>query len=79
MDKTEKELNQKIMEVTSLISERYPELYVQLEELRDTLTNKEHPEVNDRALADYYESLKSMLKRYIEEKDKGDLHILKRL
>jgi predicted house-cleaning noncanonical NTP pyrophosphatase (MazG superfamily) len=78
MDKKEKELNQKIMEITTMISEKYPELYVQLEEMRDTLTNKVHPEVNEVSLEEYYESLMSMVKRYLEERNKSDLQILKR-
>jgi hypothetical protein len=79
MDTTEKELNRKIYVVTNMIQEDYPELYVQLEEFRDTLTLKEHPQVNIETLANYYESLKSMVQKYIEEKDKDALFKLKHL
>jgi hypothetical protein len=79
MDNTEKELTKKIFEITNMIQEKYPELYVQLEELRETLTMKEHPEVNAENLASYYESLKTMVQRYLEEKDKDGLYKLKHL
>ncbi|MBA3898957.1 MAG: hypothetical protein H0X62_01915 [Bacteroidetes bacterium] len=79
MEMTEKELTKKIFEVTNLIQEDYPELYERLDEFTDTLTTKEHPEVNAKALENYYESLKTMLQKYIEEKDKDDLFKLKNL
>jgi hypothetical protein len=79
MNNIEKELTNKIYEITNMIQEKYPELYVQLEEFRDTLTTQEHPEVNVETLANYYESLKSMVQNYIEQKDKDDLFKLNHL
>lgn len=76
MKTSENELNKKILELTTLIQERYPELYIHIGEFTETLTNKNHPEANVKALSEYYESLKSMTKKYLEEKDKKELHIL---
>lgn len=76
MEASENELNKKILELTTLIQQKYPELYIHIGELTDTLTTKEHPEANIKTLSKYYESLKSMTKKYIEEKDKNELHIL---
>ncbi|MBA3898958.1 MAG: hypothetical protein H0X62_01920 [Bacteroidetes bacterium] len=79
MDTVEKELTSKIFEITNMIQEDYPELYIHLEEFRDTLTMKEHPKVDIETLADYYETLKTVAQKYIEEKDKNDLYKLNHL
>ncbi|MDQ3192805.1 MAG: hypothetical protein M3Q58_14515 [Bacteroidota bacterium] len=76
METRENQINKKILALTSLIKERYPELYIHLEEFNETMTTSEHPDVNIKALEDYYESLKSMAEKYIEEKDKKELSIL---
>ncbi len=76
METKENELNKKILALTTLIKERYPELYIHFGEFNETLTTNEHPEINIKALEDHYQSLKSMTKKYLEEKDKNELHIL---
>lgn len=62
---SEKELNSKILEITMTIKEKYPELYENLEEMPVTIPDIENPEINIKNLKTYYESLKSLLKKYI--------------
>jgi hypothetical protein len=86
MDPAEKALTDKIMKLTTLIQERYPELVYELEEYNyytggevEPQQLKENPEVNLVSLSNYYDSLKSLLKKYLEEKDKKDLYVLNHL
>jgi hypothetical protein len=64
---SEKELNSKILEITMTIREKYPELYEHLGEMPVTIPNIENPEINNKNLRDYYDSLKSILKNYVHE------------
>jgi hypothetical protein len=64
---SEKELNSKILEITMTIREKYPEIYEHLGEMPVTIPNIENPEINNRNLRDYYDSLKSILKNYVHE------------
>ncbi|MBA4319582.1 MAG: hypothetical protein C0412_14365 [Flavobacterium sp.] len=64
--KTEKELNTAILEITMKIKEQFPELSKYILEMPVTIPNMENPEINRKALQDYYNSLKIMLKDYIE-------------
>lgn len=64
---SEKELNSKILEITVSIREKYPELYEHLGEMPVTIPNIENPEINNKNLSDYYDSLKSILKNYEHE------------
>jgi hypothetical protein len=86
MNPAEKALTEKILKITTLIQERYPELVYELEEYNYYVAGeaepqemKENPEVNISSLSAYYESLKSLLENYLEEKDKKDLYTLKHL
>jgi hypothetical protein len=76
---TKEDIHNKILKLTVLIQEKYPELYSGLGELRDTITNKEFPEVNEENLGKYYESLRALVERYIEEKDKKNLYQIKHI
>jgi hypothetical protein len=64
--KTEKELNTAILEITMKIKVQSPELSKYILEMPVTIPNMENPEINRKALQDYYNSLKIMLKDYIE-------------
>lgn len=64
---TEKKLNEDILKITMLIKEKYPELSKYLEEMTETIPDQNHPEVTSRNLAAYYESLQTMLKKYVIE------------
>jgi hypothetical protein len=64
---SEKELNSKILEITMTIREKYPELYEHLGEMPVTIPNIENPEINNKNLREYYDSLKSILKNYEHE------------
>lgn len=61
------ELNSRIMEVTMKIKEKYPELTKYIEELPVTIPNEENPKVNLQSLQKYYETLNSILNKYIME------------
>ena len=62
-----KELIDKILKLTVLIQEKYPQLLDYLDEVQDTLPVLDHPEVNEQALAKYYQTLDEMLKDYLLE------------
>lgn len=64
---SEKELNSKIMEITRTIQEKYPELYEHLGEMPVTVPDVENAEINNKDLRAYYDSLKSLLKNYVDE------------
>ena len=61
------ELTDKILKITVLIQEKYPQLSKYLAEVEETLPRLEHPEVNEAALAHYYQTLDEMLKDYLLE------------
>jgi two-component system OmpR family response regulator len=63
----EKEFNSKILKVTMLIMEKYPELSKYIEEMPETIPNENDPEITLRNLKSYYTSLDSILKKYILE------------
>ena len=86
MKPDERKLIQKIVELTALIQEKYPELSNELEEYsfytggeEEQLKMHEHPEVNCRSLTSYLDSLKEVLKKYISEKGKKDLYVIDHL
>ena len=62
---TEKELNSKILEITMTIKDKYPELYENIEEMPVTIPDIKKLEINNKNLRAYYDSLKSLLKKYI--------------
>lgn len=67
MMETVKELNAKIMEITLLIQKKYPELSKYLKEMPITIPNKKNLEIMNKNLKEYYESLESILKKYVFE------------
>jgi hypothetical protein len=64
--KTERELDAAILELTMKIKEQHPELSKYILEMPVTIPNVENPEINRKTLQDYYNSLRTMLKDYIE-------------
>ena len=61
--KTEKELNEKIMSLTSKIRENRPELIKYLDEMPITIPTESDPEITLKILKDYIESLKNLLSK----------------
>jgi hypothetical protein len=62
--KTEKELNQAILEITMKIRNEYPELNKYLSEMPVTIPDVDQPEMTIKVLSDYLESLENLLKKY---------------
>jgi len=62
--KTEKEINEAILEITTKIRNEYPELIKYLSEMPVTIPDVDHPEVTIKILSDYQESLENLLKKY---------------
>lgn len=65
--KTEKELNAQILMITMKIRENYPELSKYLEEMPVTIPDEKNPEITTKNLTAYYDSLNSLLNKYILE------------
>ncbi len=64
---TYRELTDKILKLTVLIQERYPELSEYLDEVQETLPTLEHPDADTHALQQYYQTLENMLNDYLLE------------
>jgi len=61
---TEEEINAKILAITMQIQAKHPELAELLGEMPVTNPTESNPEINRKVLADYYDSLKNILKKY---------------
>ena len=64
---TEKEINEKIMKVTMVIQENYPELSKYLNEMPVTIPIDSNPEMNVQALTKYYDTLLTLFRNYVAE------------
>jgi hypothetical protein len=64
---TENELNAKILKITMTIREKHPELSKYLEEMTETIPDEKNPEITLKGLREYYDSLNSMLSKYLQE------------
>ena len=62
--KTEAELNNKILSISMVIRDQYPELMKFLNEMPITIPDEKKPEINTKVLEDYLNSLQEMLKKY---------------
>lgn len=65
-----KDLQKVLTEITQLtgnIETNYPELYRSLDENPLTLPVSKHPHMDKNVMTDYLESLKQLLKHYLEE------------
>lgn len=67
---SEKDLNAKILEITLLIQDKYPELSKYISEMPVTIPIAENPEINIQNLQKYYDSLDQLLKKYMLEHPK---------
>ena len=63
----EKNLNSKILEITMTIMDQYPELSKYLEEMPVTIPDEKDPEITVKKLESYYDSLNSLLNKYVSE------------
>ena len=62
--KTETELNSNILKITTTIRNEFPELMKYLNEMQVTIPDVSTPEINNKILQDYYESLENLLRKY---------------
>jgi hypothetical protein len=62
--KTETELSENILKITMTIRNEYPELMKYLNEMQVTIPDVKTPEINNKILQDYYESLQDLLRKY---------------
>lgn len=62
--KTEKEINQAIVEITMKIQNENPELIKYLSEMPVTIPDIDQPQITIKVLSDYYKSLENLLKKY---------------
>jgi hypothetical protein len=65
---TKKEITDKILKLTILIQEQYPELSHELDAAQDTLP-PHGEDVNAEHLARYYHTLEQMVAQYVEGKN----------
>jgi len=62
--KTEIILIEKIMSITALIKEKHPELMQFIDEMPVTIPDENNPQLDAKALIEYYNSLNDLLKKY---------------
>jgi len=64
---TEAEINAKIMKLTMVISENYPELMKYLNEMPITIPIDSNPKINAKNLQKYYDNLLDIFRKYVAE------------
>jgi hypothetical protein len=64
---TIEELNAKIIKITMVIQDNYPELSKYLNEMPVTIPIDDRPEVNRKNLEKYYDSLLTLFRNYVAE------------
>lgn len=69
---SEQDLNSRIMQITSLIQEKYPELLPYINEIPISVPSDPSPEVNQTILKDYYDSLYQIVKNHEMNKPKNE-------
>ena len=62
--KTETELNENILKITMTIRNEFPELMKFLNEMPVTIPDEKRPEINNKILQEYYDSLLDLLRKY---------------
>ncbi len=67
METEKKKLNAKILAITIRINDQFPELSKYIEEMPVTIPNEQHPKITQTNLETYYNSLSSILNKYILE------------
>lgn len=68
----EKDLNDRIMEVTLIIQDQHPELMKYLDEMPLTIPSDNDPEVTIKQLKSYHESLISIVNEYKQKYPKNE-------
>ena len=63
----EEEINDKILKITMVIQENYPELSKYLNEMPVTIPIDNQPEINIQNLEKYYEALLNLFRNYVAE------------
>ncbi|MBB6004384.1 hypothetical protein [Arcicella rosea] len=71
--KTVHELNDEILKITMLIQEKFPELSKYVTEMPVSIPDVENPEVNQKNLQEYYESLLALMKKYNTNHNRGNI------
>jgi len=71
--KTELEMNEKILRITEKIRTKYPELLENMNEMHETIPDKDNPEITVKTLTAYYDSLVSLLDGYEDNHGKKEL------
>src|ERR1035437_5136146 len=66
-EEAEKDLNSKILQITMKIKDQYPELSKYIEEMPVTIPDRKNPDITPKNLKTYYDSLNSVLNKYILE------------
>lgn len=62
--KSKKQLLDEISQLTLEIERKYPELYVFLDEMPDTIPSKEHPRMDETVLQQHLDSLHRLIDNY---------------
>ena len=62
--KTEKQLNEDIIKITAIITNDYPEMVKYMNEIPVKMTYKGTNDISIKQLAEYYNSLEAILKKY---------------
>ncbi len=70
--KTVHELNDEILKITMLIAEKFPELSKYVTEMPVSTPDVENPEVTQKKLQEYYDSLLALLKKYNTNHNRGN-------
>jgi hypothetical protein len=65
METKESQLNMEIMELTTLIKAKHPEVYSHLNEMPVTIPNVVMPHVKIKQLQEYVQSLKAIINTHI--------------
>lgn len=60
-------INDKIMKITMAIQDNYPELLKYLNEMPVTIPIDNSPEINQKNLEKYYDSLLNLFRNYVAE------------
>lgn len=68
--KTEEELYAAILNITMKIKTQFPELSMYILEMPVTIPNVENPVMNCKVLQNYYDSLRILLKDYLDNETK---------
>jgi hypothetical protein len=64
---TEEDINAKILKITMVIQENYPELSKYLNEMPITIPIDSNPKMNVKNLEKYYDSLVILFRNYVAE------------